>query len=105
MSHQPRLVPHRNAGYDPWAVKVDWRWRCTVCGFAGIDPERWQEPEKQVFAAVTSGSTYAPTVGDTVEELVTGIDLVVETQYGTFAGCPHCGSPNWAFGSAPDLRW
>ena len=104
MAQRPSLVPHRNSGYDPYATRYDTRVRCGVCGWAGIDPEKWQEPERQVFSVVTTGSTYAPDTGDTVEDLA-DIDEKNETQYGVHAGCPHCGSPRWADGSAPDLKW
>jgi len=95
---------HANAGYNSWEVRVDWRWRCTVCGFAGIDPEVWQEPEQEVFSLATTGTTYQIPTGTPVEGLSV-VDRTVEKQIGVHAGCPFCGSPNWAFGSAPDLRW
>ena len=104
MARVPHLRPYSNQAYNPWETRVDWRWRCSVCGFAGIDPEVTQEPEQEVFSTITTGTTYTVATGTPVEGLAT-IDLNVFTQWGVHTSCPFCGSPNWAFGSAPDLLW
>jgi rubredoxin len=98
------MFKYPNAAYNPWEQRVDWRWSCSVCGFKGIDPEVTQEPEQAVFSTQTTGSTYSVVAGTSVEGL-SAIDKNVFTQVGTHAGCPFCGSPNWSFGSAPDLLW
>ena len=103
MKQTPHLHRYRNAGYNPHETKVDLRWRCSVCGFAGIDPERWQEPEQAQFTITTTGTTYQIPVGTTVEGLATAIDRTTAVEYGTYSGCALCGSPNWSWGSAPDL--
>lgn len=74
-----------------------------MCGFSGIDPEKWQEVEQALFTTTTTGTVYQIPVGTTVEEMDTAIDRTTAVEYGTYAGCPLCGSPNWATGSAPDL--
>lgn len=103
MKQTPRLHRYRNAGYNPQETRVDWRWSCNICGFRGIDPERWQEPEQALFTTTTTGMTYQIPVGTTVEEMATAIDRTTAVTYGIYNGCPLCGSPNWSFGSAPDL--
>lgn len=100
----PHLDPHVNAAYNPWETKVEYFVDCTVCGFRGIDAEKWQEPEQEVITFRTSGFTYAVPAGTPVEGLSV-IDLNVFKETPAYAGCPFCGSPNWAWGSAPDLRW
>lgn len=105
MSHrQPHLDRYTNKDYNPWEQRVDWRWRCSVCGFSGIDPELTQEPEQAVWSQTITGTTYIIPSGTPIEDLDT-IDKDVFTQVGAHSGCPFCGSPNWAFGSAPDLLW
>ena len=103
MNRQPRLVKHPNYAYDPWYTRPDFFVSCSVCGFRGIDVERWQEPEQEVFTMEETGTTYAVPAGTPVEGL-SAIDVVVFKNTGTYAGCPLCGSPNWASGSAPDLK-
>lgn len=105
MYHRPHIQRYTSRGYDPWETRIDRRVRCNVCGFAGIDPETWQEPDKALFAISQSGDTYAPDAGSTVEEIAANVDVLTETQYATRAGCPFCGSPRWADGSAPGLKW
>lgn len=56
-----------------------------------------------VFSIVTTGTTYAIPATGSFEAKLTAVNRTTEARYGTFAGCPLCGSPNWAFGSAPDL--
>src|SRR3990167_4985714 len=103
MKQTPHLQRHRSSGYDPYETKVDVRVRCSVCGFKGIDPAKWQEPEQAQFTTTTTGTTYRIPVGTTVEEMATAIDRTTEVAYGGHSGCPLCGSPNWAAGSAPAL--
>ena len=103
MKRTPHLRHFRSDGYNPHETRIDSRVRCSVCGFAGIDPEKWQEPEQAQFSIQTTGTTYQVPVGTTVEELATAVDRTTETVYGIYSGCPLCGSPNWASGSAPDL--
>lgn len=103
MKRTPHLRRFRSDGYNPHETRIDSRVRCSVCGFAGIDPEKWQEPEQAQFSIQTTGTTYQVPVGTTVEELATAVDRTTETVYGIYSGCPLCGSPNWASGSAPDL--
>ena len=105
MSHTPHLQRHRNAAYDPHETKVDLRVRCAVCGFAGIDPLKWQELEEASLTVVTTGTTYAIPAGTAVESIASTVDVTKVTNIGTYSGCPFCGSPRWADGSAPDLRW
>ena len=102
MDRRNRFRTYRNAAYDPWATRVDMRVQCSVCGFAGIDPERWQEPDMAVYTIETTGTTYQLPVGTPVEELGDA-DKRIETRYATYAGCPLCGSPAWGWGTAPDL--
>ena len=103
MRQTPHLHRHRSSGYNPHETKADFRVRCSVCRFAGIDPEKWQQPEQAVFSIVTTGTTYQIPVGTTVEEMATAIDRTTDVVYGLYSGCPLCGSPLWTSGSAPDL--
>lgn len=59
--HYPRAVHYSNRAYDPWEVKVDWRYRCQICGF-WIDPEVTDEPEQAVFTQQVTGLVYNPTL-------------------------------------------
>lgn len=88
MKRTPHLQRYRSNGYNPHETKVDLRVRCSVCGFAGIDPEKWQEPEQAQYTIVTTGTTYQIPVGTTVEELATAIDRTTEVKYGIYSGCP-----------------
>lgn len=163
----PHLRQHYNGAYNPFETRVDMRWRCSVCQWAGIDPEVMQEPEQAVFSTIITGTTYtipagtplgglsrrgvlpaligdplgAPyrtvdgeavynaEIGDVYPYRTAGgegvvfseigepssaplvtvgssmPDLNVFTQWGVHAGCPFCGSPNWAWANCPDLRW
>jgi hypothetical protein len=103
MNRTPHLHRYRSNGYDPFATRVEQFVRCSVCGFKGIDALKWQEPEQAVFSTVTTGTTYQIPAGTTVEQLATAVDRTTAVTYGTYAGCPLCGSPNWSWGSAPDL--
>ncbi len=105
MATKPRMQRYPSWGYNPWETKQDERYRCSVCGFAGIDPIVTQEPEQQSFTTVTTGSTYIIPTGTSVDDLDTVLDLDTFTQEGARAGCPFCGSPLWAYGTAPDLQW
>jgi hypothetical protein len=104
MASRPRMRSHQNYGYNPWETKVDNLVRCSVCGFAGIDTETTQEPEQAVFSQTTTGTVYEIPTGTPVEGLSVR-DKDVFTELGANSGCPFCGSPNWAFGTAPDLLW
>ena len=103
MKQTPHLYRHRSSGYNPFEVKTEWFVSCSVCGFKGIDSTKWQQPEQAQFSIVTTGTTYQIPVGTTVEEMATAIDRTTAVNYGMYSGCPLCGSPNWAAGSAPDL--
>jgi rubredoxin len=98
------LTRYPNADYNPFESRVETFFSCSVCGFKGIDAEKWHEPEQAVFSTETTGSTYIIPAGTAVEGL-SAIDKKVFTQVGSHAACPFCGSPNWSFGSAPDLLW
>ncbi len=100
---RPRLVTYPSYGYNPYETQVDLRVRCSVCGFAGIDPVRTSEPEQAVFTTVKTGTVYQIPVGTPADQLAMNLDSF--TQVGSRSGCPFCGSPDWAFGSAPDLQW
>lgn len=101
MPTRPRIVKHYNYAYNPYEVKEDFRISCSVCGFSGIDPLRTSEPEQASFTLVVTGSVYQPEPG----QPLTVIDKEVTTVYPQGACCAFCGSPNWAWGSAPDLKW
>ncbi len=103
MARRAGMTAYRNQDYDPEYTRPDARIRCSVCSFAGVDPYNTQEPEKAVIAIETTGTTYVPTVGDTVEELG-DLDKKTVTEGAARAGCPFCFSPRWADGSAPDIR-
>ena len=79
--HRPTLVPHENYGYDPWATKQDVRIRCSVCGWAGIDPLSLVEPEEAVFQIITTGSVYQAPAGTPADQLSNFIDKTTETRY------------------------
>lgn len=104
MSYTPHMRRRENAAYSPYETRVDYRWRCSICGFAGIDPEKWQEPDTAVFSTTTTGTVYQIPVGTPVNGLGV-VNRATETVVGTYSGCPHCGSPAWSWGYAPDLRW
>ena len=98
-----RLRRYTNRAYDPWASRIDIRMHCSVCGWAGIDPEIQQEPEQAVFSIVQTGSIYQAPAGTAVEGLSVE-DLRTEAvRPGGGTGCPLCGSPRVFDGSAPDL--
>lgn len=105
MASKSHLQRYPSAGYDPWYTRNDERVRCSVCGFAGIDSIATQEPEQQSFTTVVTGTTYIIPVGTAASGLGAVLDKATFTQEGARAGCPFCGSPNWAFGSAQDLYW
>lgn len=101
----PRSPLWPNEDYDPHYTRTDLRVECAVCGFAGIDPERTGSPEIAPFTLRVTGSTYAIPVGTPADRISQVVDKEVETVYGAYATCPFCGSPRWADGSAPDLKW
>lgn len=101
MPTRPRLVRHVSYGYDPYEVREDHRVSCSVCGFNGIDPLRTAEPDQSPFTLTTTGTVYQPEPGQSLSV----IDKEVTTEYPAYGCCPLCGSPAWAWGSAPDLRW
>lgn len=85
MGHVPHLRASRSVGYDPWHTRVDERIHCSVCGFAGINPDQQQEPERAQFTIVTTGTTYAVPAGTPVEDMALA-DLRTETQIPVGAG-------------------
>jgi hypothetical protein len=87
MRSRPRVVAYKNSNYNPFETRVDILARCTVCGFAGIDYEKTQEPEKAVFTQVVTGTVYQIPVGTPVEGLGI-VDKDVFTQVGAYSGCP-----------------
>ena len=89
MALRPHHIRYPVEGYDPDATRIERFVSCTVCGFAGIDLERWTD---SLDVAPISFETDAET-GRTV------------TSVPAFAACPFCHSPNFNGGSAPDLRW
>lgn len=99
----PHLQPHANVSYDPYVDRQEMPVRCSVCGFAGIDATKWQEPEEATFTTVTTGTTYQPPAGTAIDQLANVIDKTTEIRYIPFASCPQCGAANWAYGYAPDL--
>src|SRR5258706_10921082 len=105
MESKPHMRRYPSDGYDPSRTRDDIRYRCTVCGFTGIDGVTTQEPEQAVFSLATTGTTYAIPAGTSVDNLHTVIDKTAVNNVGARAGCPFCGSPNWAWASEPSLRW
>ena len=106
MRRQPRLIKHENSAYNPWEQRVDLRWRCNICGFAGIDPERFNESERAVFTVETTGTTYQPPAGTAVDQLGSVIDATTFNNVGApGASCPFCGAARVFDGSAGDLLW
>lgn len=101
MPTRPRLVKYINYAYNPQEVKEDYRVSCSVCGFNGIDPIRTAEPEVAPFSLVITGTVYQPEPGQSLDV----IDKEVTREIPAFSACPFCGSPDWAFGQAPDLKW
>ena len=106
-----RRVPHLhrtyNGAYDPWAVRVDLRWTCSVCSFRGIDPETWQEPEQEVISYTVEGTYTHPAAGTPLEELdhepvffgdttpPSGAPACTSSNVAVFFGdtTPSCGAP------------
>jgi predicted RNA-binding Zn-ribbon protein involved in translation (DUF1610 family) len=103
MNRRQTLRPYQNAGYDPYVDRQEEPVSCSVCGFKGIDAERWTDPEEAVFEVITTGTTYQPPAGTPVDQLGSVIDKTTEVRYIAYQSCPHCGAANWGSGSAPDL--
>jgi len=105
--HTPHIRKLYNGAYNPWETRVDIRIRCSVCGFAGIDPETFQEPEQAVLTAETTGTYTRMAAGTPVEEIgkepvffgdttpTTGAVAHTSTNRGVFFGdtTPAVGAP------------
>src|SRR5258706_14566921 len=102
MESKPHMRRYPSDGYDPSFTRDDIRYRCTVCGFTGIDGVTTQEPVQAVFSLATTGTTYAIPAGTSVDNLHTAIDKTAVNNDGARAGC-HCGRSAtcaWASDSA-----
>lgn len=84
-----RMPRYTNYSFNPYETKQEYFVRCTVCGWAGIDLERYQSPPD-----------IAPIAFEVDEESGRTVTTVA-----AFAACPFCHSPRYDGGTAPDLLW
>lgn len=102
--NRPHQRKWRSEGYNPFEMRTETYVRCAICGFAGIDAERTNEPEIAPGQQVTTGTVYQVPVGASADQLPTLLDQETITIIPKRSACAFCGSPAWAWGSAPDLH-
>lgn len=97
--HRPRVIRHRNSGYEPWTQQPDYYLSCTICGFP-LDAIRTTEtPTLGLPSLTVTGTRYTLNPG---EEWSDAIDRQTVSNYARYTQCPFCGSGSPFSGHGPE---